>query len=186
MVRRLAVLTVLGLSLLSALAAQSEMPVAFRRMNTGKEHLRRDEFGMALKSFNAYAALEPEKSHPYDLLACTYLKMDSLDRALENIAESQQINADEQTGYFANWLSGIVRLRQGDATGAESTLAKAAHGSPSIAGQRIARARRNTDSLFVSEDVAEQPSEEYRLKLAELLLDECIDYQLFGEQPKYK
>jgi len=183
MVRKLAVL---GLMLLTALAAQSERPVAIRRMNTGKEHLRRDEFGMAIKSFNAYAALEPEKSHPYDLLACTYLKMDSLDRALKNIAKSQQIDADEQTGYFANWLSGIVLLRQGDATGAESTLARAAQGSPAIAGQRIARARQNADSLYAGEGDTEQSSEEYRLKLAELFLDECIDYQLFGEQAKYK
>ncbi len=185
-VRRLAVLTALGLSLLPALAAQSEKPVAIRRMDTGKEHLRRDEFGMALKSFSAYAALEPQKSRPYDLLACTYIKMDSLDRALESIARSQEIDADEQTGYFANWLSGIVLLRQDNAAVAESALAKAARGSPAIAGQRIARARRNTDSLFVGEDATEPPSEEYRLKLAELLLDECIDYQLFGEQPKQK
>jgi len=155
-------------------------------MDTGKEHLRRDEFAMALKSFNAYAALKPEKSHPYDLLACTFLKMDSLDRAMENIARSQQIDADEQTGYFANWLGGIVLLRQGSAAVAESALAKAARGSPAVAGQRIARARRNTDSLFVGEDASEQTSDEYRLKLAELLLDECIDYQLFGEQPKQK
>jgi len=184
MVRKLAVLTALGLMLLPALAAQSERPVAIRTMNAGKEHLRRDEFGMAIKSFNRYAALEPEKSRPYDLLACTYLKMDSLDRALKNIAKSQQVDADEQTGYFANWLRGIVLLRQGDTTGAESTLAKAAQGSASIAGQRIARARQNTDSLLVTAGDAEQSSEEYRLKLADLLLDECIDYQLFGEQQK--
>ena len=184
MVRKLAVLTALGLMLLPLLAAPSEKSAVIRAMNTGKEHLRRDEFGMAIESFNTYAELEPEKNQPYDLLACTYLKMDSVDLASNSIARSQQIDADEQTGYFANWLRGIVLLRQGDVTGAESTLAKAAKGSPSVAGPRIARARQNTDSLFVGESDTEQSGEGYRLKLADLLLDECIDHQLFGEEQK--
>jgi len=180
MVRKLVVLTALGLMLLPALAAQSGKPAAIRAMNTGKEHLRRDEFGMAIKSFNGYAASEPGRSHPYELRACTYLKMDSLDLALKDIAKSQQIDADGRTGYFASWLKGIVLLRQGDVAGAESALSTAAMGSPSIVGQRIARARRNTESLFVGEEATEQSSEQYRLKLAELILDECIDQQLFG------
>ena len=179
MVRKLAVL---ALMLLPALAAQSEKPAAVRAMNAGKEHLRRDEFGMAIKSFSSYAALEPGRSHPYDLLACTHLRLDSLDPALENIAKSQQIDADEHTGYFANWLEGIVLLRQGNVAGADSTLAKAALGSPSIAGRRITRARQHTDSLFVGEGDTEQSSELNRLKLAVLLLDECVDHQLFGER----
>jgi len=182
MVRKLAVLTALALMLLPALAAQSEKPAAIRAMNTGNEHLRRDEFGMAIKSFTSYAALEPGKSHPYDLLACAYLRLDSLDLALKNIAKSQQIDTDEHTGYFANWLQGIVLLRQGNVAGADSTLVKAALGSPSIAGRRITRARQHTDSLYAAEGDTEQSSELYRLKLADLLLDECVDHQLFDEQ----
>jgi len=182
MVRKLAVLAALGLMLLPAFAAQGGSSAAASAMNTGKEHLRRDEFEMAIKSFNRYAALEPDKSNPYDLLACTYLKVDSLDLALKDIAKSRQIDPDEKTGYFANWLNGIALLLQADASNAEAALAKAAAGSPAIAGQRIARARQYTDSLFGGEEGVEQSSEQYRRKLAELLLDECIDYQIFGEQ----
>ena len=182
MVRKLAVLTALALMLLPALAAQSENPAAIRAMNTGKEHLRRDEFEMALKSLTSYAALEPGKSHPYDLLACTYLRLDSLEPALEDIAKSQQIDADEHTGYSANRLEGIVLLRQGNVAGADSTLAKAALGFPSIAGRRVTRARQHADSLLAGEGDTEQSSELRRLKLAVLRLNECVDHQLFGEQ----
>ena len=181
MTRKLATLAALVLMLAPAFAAQGGSSAATQAMSTGKEHLRRDEFGMAIKSFTKYIALESEKSHPYDLRACTYLKMDSLDAALKDIAKSQQIDADEQTGYFANWLSGIALLLRGDAASAEVALAKAASGSRSIAGERIARARQNTDSILGGDEGVEQSSEQYRLKLAELLLDECIDYQLFGE-----
>ena len=182
MVRKLAVLAALGLMILPVFAAQSKNSAAIRAMNAGKEHLRRDEFGMAIKSFTKYASLEPENSDPYELRACTYLKMDSSDLALNDIAKLQQIDSDEQTGFLANWLKGIVLLRRGDAAGADTALVKASSGSPSVAGQRIARARQSTESIFVGLSAAEQTSEEYRLKLADLLLDECIDYKLLGFQ----
>lgn len=182
MARELTVLTALALMLLPPLAAQSENPAAVRAIKTGKEHLRRNEFEMALKSLTTYAALEPEKSPLDDLLACTYLRFDSLDLASKNIAKSQQIDANEHTGFVANWLQGIVLLRQDNLAGADSSLSRAAQGSPSVAGRRIARARQYADSLFAGEDDTEQSSERYRLKLAVLLLDEYVDHQLLGEQ----
>lgn len=181
MIRKLAALAALVLVLSPVFAAQGDGSAATRAMNNGKEYLRRDEFGTAIKSFTTYAALEPEKSHPYDLRACTYLKMDNMDPALKDIAKSQQIDANEQTGYSANWLHGIALLRQADVATADAALAKAASGSPSIAGERIARARQNTESLLGGDEGVEPSSEQYRLKLAELLLDEYIDFQLFGE-----
>jgi|GEM_PF-1866261 len=182
MARKMTLLVFLGLMFLPALAEQNESPAAIRAMKAGEEHLRRDEFEMAIKSFTRYAALEPERTHPYDLVACTYLKMGSLDLALKEIDRSHELDSNERTGFFANWLEGVALLRQGNVASADSFLTRAALASPSIAGQRIARARQNTDSLFGEDDGTEQTSEPYRLKLADLLLDECIDYQLFGRQ----
>jgi len=151
-----------------------------RELNNGKEHLRRDEFMSAVKSFTKYASLAPTNNLPYDLRACAYLRMDSVDLALKDIATSQRIDANEQTGYFANWLSGIALMLQGDSANAEVALAKAASGSPDIAGRRIARARANADLQVGGEGGPEQ-SELYSRRLAELLLDECIDRQLLGQ-----
>jgi Flp pilus assembly protein TadD len=181
-IRKMATLASLVLMLSPVLAAQGGGSAATRAMDTGKEYLRRDEFGMAIQSFTKYIALESEKSFPYDLRACTYLKMDSLDLALKDIAKSQQIDADEQTGYSANWLNGIALLLEADSAGADGALSKAARGSPSIAGFRIARARQFADSLVGGDGITEQSSERYRTKLAGLLLDEYIDRQLFGER----
>jgi len=179
-IRRLAALAALVLMLPPALAAQEGGSAAMRELNNGKEHLRRDEFMMAVKSFTKYASLAPNNKLPYDLRACAYLRMDSVDLALKDIATSQRIDANEQTGYFANWLSGIALMLQGDSANAEVALAKAASGSPDIAGRRIARARANADLQVGGEGGPEQ-SELYSRRLAELLLDECIDRQLLGQ-----
>jgi Flp pilus assembly protein TadD len=179
-IRKLAALAALGLLLSPALAAQQESSAAMRALNSGKDDLRRDEYGMAVDSFTRCAALMPTDKLAFDLRACAYLKMDSLNLASKDIAKSQQIDADEKTGYFANWLSGVALLLQADTVNAESALAKATRGSPSIAGPRIVRARQNTDSLLGGDGRNERTNEQYRRKLAELLLDESIDSQLFG------
>ena len=179
MIRRLAALAALVLMLPPALAAQEGGSAAMRELNNGKEHLRRDEFMSAVKSFTNYASLARNNNLPYDLRACAYLRMDNVDLALSDIATSQRIDANEQTGYFANWLKGIALLMDGDSTNAEVALAKAASGSPPIAGRRIARARANADLEVGGEGGPEQPKL-YRRRLAELLLDECVDYQLLG------
>lgn len=181
MIRRLAALAVVILVLPHALVAQ-EGRSATRAMNSGKEHLRRDEYGMAIKSFSRFVALAPDNSRAYDLRACAYLRTDSLDLASKDIAKSLQLRGEEQPGYFAEWLNGIALLLEADTPGAEAALAKAAAGSPSVAAPRIARARQYADSLFGDEEGTERPVELHRRKLAELLLDECVDYQLFGAQ----
>ncbi|HTW91036.1 MAG TPA: hypothetical protein VMH22_04945 [bacterium] len=173
MTRKWTALATLVLMLSPALAAAQAMSV-------GKEHLRRDEYGLAVKTFTSYIEQYPHKSLPYELRACAYLRMDSLGLALKDIAKTQQVDTSEQTGSFANWLAGIAWLFQGNATTADSLFSKATVGSPSVAGQRIAQARQNTDSLFVGDSVNEQSSEQYRQRLGGLLLDEFIDYQLFG------
>lgn len=180
MVRKLAVLTALGLMLLPAFAAQGSSSAAIRAMNAGKEHLRRDEFGMAVKSFTKYAALEPEKSHPYDLRACTYLRMENLDLALKDIAESQKIDSSEQTGYAAYWLKGVALLLQGDQPNADVALAAGARGSE-IFARRYARAQQNAEAIWGEGEPVDKTSELFRRRLAELLLDEYVDLQLFGE-----
>lgn len=182
MIRKLAALAALLLILPSALTVANGASVDLQAMNSGKEHLRRDEYEMAVKSFTTYAALAPADKHSYDLRACAYLRMENLDLALKDIARSQQIDANEQTGYFSFWLRGIALLLQEDSAGADSALSTAARGSPSIAGLRIARARQYADSLVGGDGSTEQPGVGCGRKLADLLLDECIDSQLFGEQ----
>jgi Flp pilus assembly protein TadD len=149
-------------------------------MDSGKEHIRRDEYGMAIKNFSTFVALAPDDSRAYDLRACAYLRTDSVDLALKDIAKSRELGGDEAIRYFANWLNGIALLLQADTAGADAALAKAAAGSPSVAKPRIARARQYADSLFGDGEDSEQLNELHRRKLAELLLDECVDYQLFG------
>jgi len=179
-IRRLTALAAVVLVLPCALVAQEGRSAPTRAMNSGKEHLRRDEYGKAIESFSRFAALAPDDGRAYDLRACAYLRADSVDLALKDIAKSQKLKDDEQAGYFANWLNGIALLLQADTAGADAALAKAAAGSPAVAKPRIARARQYADSLFGGEVGTEQPDEQHRRKLAELLLDECIDYQLFG------
>ena len=181
MLRRLAVLAAVVVILPHALAAQ-EGRSATRALSNGKEHLRRDEYGMAIKSFSTFVALAPNDNRAYDLRACAYLRADSVDLALKDIAKSQQLEGDEEAGYFANWLNGVALLFQADEAGAEAALAKATAGSPSVAKPRIARARQYADSLFGDREGFEQLKELHRRKLAVLLLDECVDYQLFGAQ----
>lgn len=180
MIRRLATQVAVMLILPHALLAQEGRSAATRAMNSGKEHLRRDEYGMAIKSFSTFVALAPDDNRAYDLRACAYLRADSVDLALKDIDKSQQLKDDEDAAYFANWLDGIALLLQADRAGAEAALAKAAAGSPSVAKPRIARARQYADSLFGDEEYSEQLNELHRRKLAVLLLDECVDYQLFG------
>jgi Flp pilus assembly protein TadD len=137
---------------------------------------------LAVQSFTKLVGLAPADKLAYDLRASTYLRMENLDLAQEDITESQKLDADEQTGYFANWLSGIVLLHQGNTAGADSALALAARGTPSVAGLRIARARQYADSILGGvQDSIGMTALPYNQKLAELLLDECIDVQLFGE-----
>jgi tetratricopeptide (TPR) repeat protein len=179
--RRMAVVAALGLMLLPGFAAQNDKPVVLNVLSTGKEHLRRDEFETARSDFARLISIDPHSSPVYNLLACTYLKMDSLAPATKNIARSQQVDSGPRNSCLVGWLGGIVLIRQGNVTEAESYLAKAAVGLPFVAGLRIARARHCTDSLFADGKDTEKSSEEYRSRLAELLLDEFIDYQLFGE-----
>jgi Flp pilus assembly protein TadD len=179
-IRRLATLVAVVLILPHVLVAQEGRSAATGARNSGKEHLRRDEYGMAIKSFSTFVALAPGDNLGYDLRACAYLRTDSVDLALKDIAKSQQLEGDEEAGYFANWLNGIALLLRADTAGADAALAKAAAGSPSVAKPRIARARQYADSLFGDEEDSEQLNELRRRKLAVLLLDECVDYQLFG------
>jgi Flp pilus assembly protein TadD len=178
----MAALVALVLMLAPVLAEAKMGPAATRAMNAGKEHLRRDEYDLAVQSFTKFVGLAPADKLAHDLRASTYLRMENLDLALKDIAKSQKVDADEQTGYFANWLSGIVLLHQGNIAGADSALAIAAKGSPSVAGLRIARARQYADSIVGGvQDSIGMTALPYGQKLAELLLDECIDVQLLGE-----
>ena len=182
MIRKMAALVALVLMLAPVLAEAKMGPAATRAMNAGKEHLRRDEYDLAVQSFTKFVGLAPADKLAYDLRASTYLRMENLDLALKDIAKSQEIDANEQTGYFSFWLRGIALLLQEDSAGADSALSTAARGSPSIAGLRIARARQYADSLVGGDGSTEQPGVGCGRKLADLLLDECIDSQLFGEQ----
>ena len=181
MIRRLAALAVLVLVLPAAFPARGGQSATTQAMNSGKEHLRRDEYEMALKSFSRYAELKPGQSHPYDLRACTYLRMGNLDLALQDIAESQKIDSSEQTGYAAYWLKGVALLIQGDQQNANAALGAATRGSD-VAARRYARAQQNADTIFGKDEAVDKSGEPYRQKLAELLLDEYVDYELFGEQ----
>jgi len=182
MKRRLIAAVALVLMLAPVLAAAKMGPAATRALNAGKEHLRRDEYDLAVQSFTKLTSLAPADKLAYDLRACTYLRMDSVDLALKDIAASKQIDADPQTGYFANWLDGVALLLNSDSAGADSMLTLATRGSPSVAGLRIARARQYADSILGGvQDSIGLVALPYTRKLAGLLLDECVDVQLLGE-----
>jgi len=176
-IRKLTTLAALILILPPALFAQSGSSA----LSSGKEHLRRDEYGMAVRSFTSYVSQQPKNTLGYDLRASTLLRMDSLDAALRDIEQSQQLDSGAQTGYFSVWLSGIAYQLQGDGVRADSALSRASTGSPAIAGERIKRARQSTDEFLDWKGEVDKASDLYRLKLAELLLDEAIDYQLLGD-----